>query len=88
MSIQALTPDEIRMLLEQQTGPCVSLYLPTHRTGRETQQDPLELRNVIREVTHRLTSESSHYWPIRTAQIEALLKPVCACNCVDPASSR
>ncbi len=76
MNMQALTPDEIRMLLEQQTAPCISLYLPTHRTGRETQQDPLELRNVIREVEHRLTRESSHYGPIRTAQREELLKPV------------
>ncbi len=28
-------------------GPCVSLFMPTHRFGPETQQDPVRLRNLI-----------------------------------------
>ena len=29
-------------------GPCVSVYMPTHRSGRETLQGPVRLRNLIR----------------------------------------
>lgn len=35
-------------LVKSEGSPCVSLYLPTHRAGRETQQDPIRFRNLLK----------------------------------------
>jgi hypothetical protein len=40
--------DEIRELMQVRGENCVSLYLPTHRAGRETEQDPIRLDNLLR----------------------------------------
>jgi hypothetical protein len=39
--------DDVTELRTQRSGPCVSVYLPVHRKGRETEQDPLRLRNLL-----------------------------------------
>src|SRR6056297_1754384 len=38
------------------TGPgsLVSLYLPTHRAGREIRQGPIRLKNLLREAAEQL----------------------------------
>jgi hypothetical protein len=47
--------DDLRALAEQREWPCVSLYLPTHRAGRkETQEDPIRLKNAVAEAKERL----------------------------------
>lgn len=35
-------------------GPCVSIFLPTHRAGPEIRQDPIRLKNLLREANERL----------------------------------
>lgn len=62
---------ELRTLMEQNKGPCLSMFLPTHRAGVETQQDPLRLRNQIREAENRLLLND-----LRSAQVEHLLQPM------------
>jgi hypothetical protein len=62
---------ELRALLEQHNGPCISMFLPTHRAGTETQQDPLRLRNHIRAAENRLLLDH-----LRTTQVEHLLLPI------------
>ncbi len=48
--------DDLRALAERRQWPCVSLYLPTHRAGRkETQEDPIRLKNAVAEAKERLT---------------------------------
>jgi hypothetical protein len=43
-------PDELQALLAEVEPPCVSLYLPTHRFGREAAtEDPLRLRALLAE---------------------------------------
>src|SRR5690625_2950746 len=34
--------------------PCVSIYLPTHRSGPETRQDPIRLKNLLRDANEEL----------------------------------
>jgi hypothetical protein len=47
--------DDLRALAEQEQGPCVSLYLPTHRAGRkETQENPIRLKNGVADAKERL----------------------------------
>jgi len=62
---------ELRVLLEQHNGPCISMFLPTHRAGIETQQGPLRLRNHIRAAENRLLLDH-----LRTTQVEHLLQPI------------
>lgn len=45
---------ELRSLIEQSAGHSVSIYLPTHRVKEEAQQDPIRLKNLIREVERTL----------------------------------
>ncbi len=47
--------DDLRDLAERRQWPCISLYLPTHRAGRkETQEDPIRLKNAVAEAKERL----------------------------------
>lgn len=51
-----LTRAELEQLMRKEQQWCVSIYLPTHRTGTETQQDPLRLRNLLGEAEKRLSA--------------------------------
>jgi len=46
--------DRLRRLMERPQGPCVSLYLPTHRTPTDTQEDRIRFKNLLREAQGRL----------------------------------
>jgi hypothetical protein len=43
--------------LDRHSGWCVSLFMPTHRSGRDTEQDPIRFKNLIREVEESLTAK-------------------------------
>lgn len=45
---------EVLELLRVRPWPCVSLYLPTHRRGKEVQQDPARLDALLRRAEQRL----------------------------------
>jgi len=57
--------------MEQHNDPCISMFLPIHRAGMETQQDRLRLRNHIRAAENRLLLDD-----LRSTQIEHLLQPM------------
>jgi hypothetical protein len=44
----------LAQLTEQNTAPCCSLYLPTHRTQPERRSDPTHFRALVREVEDSL----------------------------------
>ncbi len=48
---------EIRELQAMRLYPSVTITMPTHRTSPENRQDPIRLKNLLTEVTNRLTSE-------------------------------
>ncbi|MGB3768718.1 MAG: hypothetical protein WA947_19345 [Phormidesmis sp.] len=37
----------LQTLADTQESPCVSIYIPTHQLGAETQQDPIRLKNQL-----------------------------------------
>lgn len=45
--IDLLTERDFRTIAETHGDHCVSAYLPTHRLGVETQQDPTRLKNLL-----------------------------------------
>jgi len=59
------------MLMEKHRGPCISLYLPTHRTGTEMQQDRIRLKNQMRQAENLLFLANVH-----AAEVEDLLEPI------------
>jgi len=46
--------NDLRALADRRQWPCVSLYLPTHRAGRDTREDPIRLRNAVSGARERL----------------------------------
>jgi len=65
-----LSRTELNRLIEPPAGPSVSLYLPTHRLGPEIQQDPIRLKNLIREAERRLLDLG-----LRSPEAAELLRP-------------
>lgn len=60
--------------LEQLMGTsgewCVSLYMPTHKLGREQQQDPIRLDNLIKRAQEKLIE-----FGLRSPEARELLRP-------------
>jgi hypothetical protein len=49
--------------------PAISLYLPTHKAGREIRQDSIRLRNLLSETAERLRADR------RGPEVDALIEP-------------
>lgn len=65
-----ITWDDLKALTGRYPGWCVSILMPTHRAGQETQQDPIRLKNLVREVEERLKAKG-----VRSPEIAGLLEP-------------
>lgn len=62
--------EELRILMAERPGLCVSLFMPTHRRGEETRQDPIRLQNLLRQAEGQLIDKG-----LRTVDARALLEP-------------
>jgi Bacterial archaeo-eukaryotic release factor family 3 len=62
---------DLERLALQGEGPCVSLFLPTHRAGREVQQAPIRLKNLLRQAAGGLEAHG-----VSAPTIESLLAPL------------
>jgi hypothetical protein len=62
--------NELKELVQVKGGPCVSIFMPTHRVGAQVQQNPIRLKNLLKESEQQLIS-------LGTRQTEAreLLRP-------------
>jgi hypothetical protein len=49
-----VTLDDLNALAVQGNGPCVSLFMPTHRAGDDTRQDPIRLKNLLGQAEAQL----------------------------------
>ena len=65
-----LNKDEIGSLIDERGDLCVSMYLPTHRLGPETQQDPIRLKNLLKQAEERLRNNG-----LRRADADNILGP-------------
>jgi hypothetical protein len=50
-----LTRTELELLMRKEQQWCVSIYMPTHRTGVDVQQDPIRLKNLLGEAEKHLS---------------------------------
>lgn len=65
-----LTNEKLKDLAAKSGGTYVSIYMPTHPVGRETQQSSIRLRNLLKKVEEDLSTNG-----LRTPDIHALLAP-------------
>jgi hypothetical protein len=52
-----LTRAELEQLMRKEQQWCVSIYMPTHRTGTDAQQDLIQLKNLLREAEKQLSAQ-------------------------------
>jgi hypothetical protein len=65
-----LNIEKLQALLLNKGEICISIYMPTHPTGREQQQDPIQLKNLLSQARDRLEKRAT-----RASEIEKLLGP-------------
>lgn len=61
--MNVLHKKDIKKLMAKHNGPCVSVFMPTHRGGAESQQDQVRFKNLFREAERTLlkTGSRSHH---------------------------
>lgn len=65
-----ITMEELKTFLPRRPGWHVSLFMPTHRTGRGTEQDPIRLKNLLGKAEKRLLAKG-----LRSPDVKKMLKP-------------
>lgn len=68
--MENLTLDQIKGLAQQTANPSISLFLPTHRAGQDTQQDPIRLKNLLRDAEQHFLNSG-----MGPREVTALLQP-------------
>lgn len=66
-----LSSDDFRLLVCHANGPCVSLFMPTHRGGPQVRQDPIRLKNLRRAAERSLIGKG-----YRSSDVRSWLAPV------------
>lgn len=51
--------DNILQFTQEAESPSVSIYYPTHRTGPETRQDPIRMKNLLRQANDKIADFGS-----------------------------
>lgn len=64
------TQNDLRSLIAHAGRPAVSIFLPTHVTGREIRQDPVRLRNLLGQAEDKLVARG-----MRAEDARSLLAP-------------
>jgi hypothetical protein len=66
----ALSRDELKTLMGKHQGLCISIFMPTFRTGTESQQNQIRFRNLLRRAEEKLLAQG-----MRPQEIKTLLEP-------------
>jgi hypothetical protein len=61
---------EIEALAIENDKQCISIFMPTHRAGPATQQDPIRLKNLLRSTQEQLLQRG-----LRRPKVDDLLQP-------------
>ncbi len=52
--MERIAKDLIKQLLATELTPCLSLYMPAHRSHPENQQDPIRFKNLVKQLEESL----------------------------------
>jgi hypothetical protein len=65
-----LTAHDLTRLADQRGGARISLFLPTHRGGPQTERNRIRLKNLLQQAQHALRTDG-----MRTGHIDLILEP-------------
>ncbi|MGE5380640.1 MAG: hypothetical protein ACM3NT_06185 [Methylocystaceae bacterium] len=65
-----LSRDELKALMEEQQGLCISMYIPTQRPGIESSQGRIRLKNLLKQAHEQLKERG-----MRNPEIDSFLQP-------------
>jgi Bacterial archaeo-eukaryotic release factor family 7 len=68
--MNSLTNADLKGLIDEHADWCVSLYMPTHRSLPEARQDPIRLKNLLREAERTMESGG-----VGAAELKELMQP-------------
>jgi len=63
--MNALSKEELKTLMQKRNDWCVSIFMPTYRTGVEIQQNQIRLRNMLRQAEEALMNSGLRAQEIR-----------------------
>ncbi|MDI6799610.1 MAG: hypothetical protein QMD53_02925 [Actinomycetota bacterium] len=69
--IDMFTEEDLKELMGASSGISVSIYMPTARMGRETEEGPLRLKNLLKMAEEELMEKG-----VRAVEAKTLLDPV------------
>ncbi|NNF03070.1 MAG: hypothetical protein HKN17_01280, partial [Rhodothermales bacterium] len=49
-----ISSEDVRMLCSERSGPCVSIYMPTHRVWSERNQDRIQFKTLLSRAADQL----------------------------------
>jgi hypothetical protein len=70
LPMDILKQTDLKQLMETTGEWCLSLFMPTHRFGREQQQDPVRFKNLIARAQEKLLE-----YGLRRPEVQELLRP-------------
>jgi hypothetical protein len=65
-----LSRDELKTLMEKHQGLCISIFMPTFRSGAESRQNQIRFKNLLRTAEEKLLAKG-----LRPQEIKTLLEP-------------
>ncbi len=65
-----LNKEFIQELLKNEQAPCISLYMPTHRSHPENLQDPIRFKNLVKELEASLSQKYA------SGEVKKQLEPI------------
>ena len=68
--MERITKDLVKQLLATDLTPCLSLYMPAHRSHPDNQQDPIRFKNLVKQLEESLLLKYS------SAEAQKLLRPL------------
>jgi hypothetical protein len=67
--MDSITMEDVRNIFsDRHSGWCTSLFMPTHRAGREKEQNTIRFKNLLRQVEERLLDKG-----LRSPQVRDML---------------
>jgi len=68
--MESLTLEQLKGLAQQTASPSISFFLPTHRAGQDTQQDPIRFKNLLRDAEKQLLNNG-----MGPREVDAFIQP-------------
>ncbi len=69
--MDTFTEDDLRDLVSVHFDHCVSIFMPSFRTGSDLQQNPIRFRNLVAAAMEKMVSQG-----LRSVEAETLLAPL------------